>query len=254
MEYRNNTRRNFIKKASLGAFMAISIPEILSVAMPPAGMKKVRPGIGDTILFQGDSITDAGRNKTDTSYNNARVLGSGYAMLAGAALLEEYAGLDLKIYNKGISGNKVYQLAERWDQDCLEIKPDILSILIGVNDIWHKLNGQYNGTVEIYRNDYITLLERTKKALPDVKLIICEPFAVPGVKAVDDKWYPEFYSYQEAARSIADRFGATFIPYQKVYDEAQKEAPGVYWTGDGVHPTLAGAQLMAEAWLEVVKA
>ena len=101
-------------------------------------------------------------------------------MLAAAALLEKYASLNLKIYNKGISGNKVFQLAERWDKDCLELKPDVLSILIGVNDIWHKLNGQYNGTVEIYRKDYIALLERTKKALPDVKLIICEPFAVTG--------------------------------------------------------------------------
>ncbi len=253
MRNSNDTRRTFIKKASLGALMAAGIPGIISAAMPPAAVKKVRLGPGNTILFQGDSITDAGRNKTDNSYNNARVLGSGYSLLAGAALLEEYAGLDLKIYNKGISGNKVYQLAERWDTDCLAIKPDILSILIGVNDIWHKLNGQYDGTIDIYRNDYIALLERTKNVLPDVKFIICEPYAVPGVKAVDDKWYPEFYGYQAAARDIADRFGAVFVPFQKIFDEAQKEAPGAYWTGDGVHPTLAGAQLMAEAWLKAVR-
>lgn len=174
-------------------------------------------------------------------------------MLAAAQMLEKYAPLNLKIYNKGISGNKVYQLAERWDKDCLDIKPDVLSILIGVNDIWHKLNGQYNGTIEIYRNDYIALLERTKKALPNVKLVICEPYAVPGVKAVDDKWYPEFYEYQKASREIADRFGATFIPYQAIYDEAQKRAPGAYWTGDGVHASFAGAQLMAGAWIFVIK-
>jgi lysophospholipase L1-like esterase len=174
-------------------------------------------------------------------------------MLTGAAMLEKYASLNLKIYNKGISGNKVFQLAERWDKDCLEIKPDVLSILIGVNDFWHKLNGQYNGTPEIYRNDYISLLERTKKALPNIKLIICEPFAVPGVKAVDDKWYPEFYEYQKAARAIADKFGAVFIPFQKIYDEAQKKATGSYWTGDGVHASLAGAAIMAEAWMGAVK-
>ena len=86
-----------------------------------------------------------------------------------------------------------------------------------------------------------------------MKLIICEPFAVKGVKAVDDKWYPEFFDYQKAAKDIATQFGATFIPYQKIYDEAQKQAPGAYWTGDGVHPTLAGAQLMAQAWLEAIK-
>ena len=75
-----------------------------------------------------------------------------------------------------------------------------------------------------------------------------------GVKAVDDKWYPEFYDYQKAAREIAEQFGAIFIPFQKIYDEAQKRAPGAYWTGDGVHASFAGAQLMAQAWLKAVKA
>jgi lysophospholipase L1-like esterase len=253
MENQNNSRRSFIRKAALGGLMAISIPEIISASMAEKGPKKVQLLKDNVVLFQGDSITDAGRNKEDMSSNTSRILGSGYAMLAAANLLEEYARLNLKIFNKGISGNKVYQLAERWDKDCLDLKPDVLSILIGVNDFWHKLNGNYNGTVEIYRNDYIALLERTKKALPDVKLIICEPFAVPGVKAVDQKWYPDFYGYQKAAREIADKFGATFIPFQKIFDEGIKQAPGSYWTGDGVHPSLAGAQLMAETWTEVIK-
>jgi lysophospholipase L1-like esterase len=253
MENQNSTRRSFIRKAALGSLMAVSIPEILSASMAPPAVKKLILTKDNIILFQGDSITDAGRKREEMSFNNASGLGGGYALLAGAALLEEHSDLNLKVYNKGISGNKVYQLAERWDKDCLEIKPDVLSILIGVNDIWHKLNGQYNGTVDIYKKDYIALLERTMKALPDVKLIICEPFAVKGVKAVDEKWYPEFYDYQKAAKDVAVKFGAVFIPFQKIYDEAQKQAPGVYWTGDGVHPTLAGAQLMAQAWLMAVK-
>jgi lysophospholipase L1-like esterase len=253
MGNQNNNRRTFIKKAALGGLMAVSIPEILSSAMVSKEGNINALTKNNVILFQGDSITDSGRNREKDSYNNSEVLGSGYPMLAGAALLEKYASLDLKVFNKGISGNKVYQLAERWDKDCLSIKPDVLSILIGVNDIWHKLNGEYNGTVEKYRKDYIALLERTKKALPHVQLIICEPFAVSGVKAVDNKWYPEFYDYQKAAREIAVQFGATFVPYQKIYDEAQRQATGAYWTGDGVHPTLAGAQLMAQAWLEVIK-
>jgi len=248
-----NSRRSFIKKAALGTIAAISIPEILSAAMPKGKIKSIKLLMNQVILFQGDSITDSGRNKEDTGFNTARNLGSGYPLLAGAALLNKYEALNLKVYNKGISGNKVYQLAERWDKDCLELKPDVLSILIGVNDIWHKLNGTYNGTIEIYRNDYIALLERTMKALPNVKLIICEPFAVNGVKAVDDKWYPEFYDYQKSAREIAKQFKATFIPFQSVFDEAQKRAPGSYWTGDGVHPTLAGAQLMAKAWMKALE-
>ena len=247
-----NNRRDFIKKAAIGSLFAVSIPEIIS-ASGVSSATKYKLTDGQTILFQGDSITDSGRNKDDNGFNSSRALGSGYPMLAGAEMLEKFSGSNLKIYNKGISGNKVFQLAERWDKDCIDIKPDILSILIGVNDIWHKLNGQYDGTAEIYKRDYIALIERTKKALPDVKLIICEPFAVRGVKAVDDKWYPEFYGYQKAAREIAEQYGAIFIPYQTIYDEAQKQAEGSYWTSDGVHPTLAGAQLMAHAWLQTIK-
>ncbi len=253
MKNQNNTRRSFLKKAALGTLAAVSIPEIISAAMTKSSVKKITLLKDQTILFQGDSITDSGRNKEDTGFNTGRNLGSGYPVLAAASLLRKYASQNLKIYNKGISGNKVFQLVERWDSDCLDIKPDVLSILIGVNDIWHKLNGRYDGTVEIYKRDYVALLERTKIALPDVKLIICEPFAVKGVKAVDEKWYPEFFDYQKAAFDIAAQFDATFIPYQSIYDEAQRQAPGAYWTFDGVHPTLAGAQLMAEAWLSIVK-
>jgi len=248
-----NTRRNFIRKAAAGSIAAAVIPEVLSALPSEAAAGKVRLQKDYTVLFQGDSITDAGRNKQNEGFNNASSLGSGYAMIAGAALLEKYAPLNLKIYNRGISGNKVFQLADRWDKDCIDLKPDVLSILIGVNDIWHTLNGNYNGTLEKYRSDYIALLERTSKALPNVKLIICEPFAVPGIKAVDDKWYPELYGHPQAAREIADRFGALFVPFQKIFDEGIKRAPGSYWTGDGVHPSLAGAQLMAAAWLKFIQ-
>lgn len=247
-----NSRRNFIKKAALGTAAAISIPEILSAALAKEKIRPIKLARDQVVLFQGDSITDSGRNRSG-GFNTSGGLGSGYPVLAGAVLLEKYAGLNLKIYNRGISGNKVYQLAERWDEDCLQLKPDVLSILIGVNDIWHTLDGNYTGTVETYRNDYTALLERTRTMLPDVKLIICEPFAVNGVKAVNDKWYPEFYEYQKTSRALAKQFNAVFIPFQSIYDEAQKKAPGNYWTGDGVHPTLAGAQLMAKAWLKAVE-
>lgn len=247
------SRRDFLKKAALTSIAAVSVPNIISASGLTAGMKKVTLMKDYTILFQGDSITDAGRNKEDESYNTPRILGTGYAMLAAADLLEDYASLNLRIYNRGISGNKVFQLADRWDKDCIHLKPDVLSILIGVNDFWHKLNGQYDGTLEIYRRDYIALLERTLKALPGVKLIVCEPFAIPGVKAVDDRWFPDFYGYQKVAREISDMFGAIFIPFQKVFDEGIKEAPASYWTGDGVHASFAGAKLMAEAWMEAIR-
>ena len=186
----DNSRRSFIRKAALGTVAAVSIPQILTAAAPKFKTSRITLAKGQTILFQGDSITDSGRNKEDAGFNTAKNLGSGYPMLTAAALLQKHADLQLKIFNKGVSGNKVYQLVDRWDKDCIAIKPDILSILIGVNDLWHKLNGQYNGTVEVYRKDYIALLEMTKRLLPGVKLIIGEPFGVKGVKAVNDTWYP----------------------------------------------------------------
>lgn len=253
METIYNSRRNFIKIAALGTAAAISLPEILEASAPKGKIKEITLSKNQVILFQGDSITDSGRDKQDQGFNTPGNLGTGYPLLAGASMLNKYADLNLKIFNRGISGNKVFQLAERWEKDCLEIKPDILSILIGVNDFWHKIEGNYNGTVEIYRNDYTALIDRTLKALPGIKLIICEPFAVNGIKAVTDKWYPEFYGYQKAAKEIAAKFNASFIRYQSIFDEAQKKASGTYWTGDGVHPTLAGAQLMAKAWLKAIK-
>ncbi len=246
-------RRSFINSAATATLAAIAVPGIVSAAVIDSSAKKLTLNDNDTILFQGDSITDAGRNKTNTTPNSVPMLGNGYAFLASGNLLMHHATKNLKIYNRGISGNKVYQLAERWDADCLQIKPNILSIMIGVNDFWHTLSNGYTGTIETYRTDYRKLLDRTKQALPDVKLIIGEPFAVNGIKSVTDQWFPKFNEYRQAAREIADSYDAVWVPYQSVFDEAQKTVPGSYWTADGVHPTLAGANLMAEAWLKMVK-
>src|SRR5882757_10036477 len=255
MQQRQTSRRNFLKNASLASVTALSIPQLVSAAFAgEKSKKKIIIDKDDVILFQGDSITDAGRKREEMGFNNTAAIGNGYAMIAASGLLYQYAEKNLKIYNRGVSGNKVFQLAERWDKECLELNPNVLSILVGVNDFWHVIMGKYNGTLEKYRDDFKALLDKTKQKLPNVKLIIGEPYAVPGIKAVDEKWYPAFNDYRAAAREIADSFNAVFIPYQSIYDKAQKSAPGVYWTGDGVHPTLAGAHLMAHAWLEAVKA
>ncbi len=111
----------------------------------------------------------------------------------------------------------------------------------------------YTGTIATYRNDYQKLLDRTKEALPNVKLIIGEPFALKGVKAVNEKWYPAFDAFRQAASELADQYGAVLVPYQAVFDKALEYAPGSYWTGDGVHPSVAGAELMAHAWTQAVK-
>ncbi|MFT2008877.1 SGNH/GDSL hydrolase family protein [Pontibacter sp. 13R65] len=249
----NEGRRKFLKTASIGGLAALSIPAIVSSALAKEKVKKIRLQQNDTILFQGDSITDARRKRDDNTVNSASALGNGYAFMAASDLLCNQANKGLNIYNKGISGNKVYQLAERWDTDALDIKPNVLSILVGVNDFWHTLVRDYTGTIKTYQDDYSALLDRTKQRFPEVKLIIGEPFAVSGVKSVDETWFPGFNEYRQAAREIAASYGAVFIPYQSVFDKAQKTAPGVYWTYDGVHPTIAGNRLMAQAWMETVK-
>ena len=246
-----NTRRDFLKTAAMSGAM-LSIPGIVASAMTISQTSKISMQKDDVILFQGDSITDAGREKDTKTPNTSPMMGSGYVIQAAGELLFKHAEKNLTIYNKGISGNKVYQLAERWNTDCIDLKPNVLSILIGVNDFWHTKTGGYQGTAKTYEDDFRALLKRTLTALPNVKFIIGEPFAVTGVRAVDNSWYPEFDRYREAAGKLADEFKAVFIPYQKVFDEAQKRAPGVYWTHDGVHASLAGAHLMANAWMEAV--
>lgn len=246
-------RRSFIQSLALTGTLAISLPDIVNAANIQDN-NVIKFNDNDVVLFQGDSITDAGRDKKKEEANSSHVLGSGYALLTASQLLLKQAPLNLNIYNKGISGNKVYQLKERWQEDCIRLKPNVLSILIGVNDFWHTLakDNPYKGTIETYKNDLKSLLENTLKQLPNTKLIIGEPFAVKNVKAVTDEWFPAFDEYKSASREIANEFKATFIPYQQVFDEAVKHAPASYWTGDGVHPSLAGAALMAQAWLKAV--
>ncbi len=229
---------------------ALGLPAIFPLAFSKPTEPNPNIPQGATILFQGDSITDAGRNRGAYYANNSRGMGGGYAFLAGARLLADNPGANLRIYNRGISGHKVFQLANRWEEDCLNLSPDVLSILIGVNDFWHTLSHSYKGTVKEYEADFRALLDRTMTAIPDVRLIICEPFAVEGGSAINDAWFPAFNAYRAAARTIAQEFKAEFIPYHGIFADALQSAPVSYWCPDGVHPSLAGAQLMADKWLE----
>ena len=222
-------------------------------ATPPAAAPA---NAGSVVLFQGDSITDCGRSREDkhaSKPNDARGLGRGYASLAAAGLMVEAAPEDVSVFNRGISGNKVFQLADRWQKDCLDLAPDLVSILIGVNDIWHKRGGNYDGTVERYEGDYDALLQRTRDALPEVKLVVCEPFVL-RCGAVDDSWFPEFDGYRAAARRVAEKHGAVFVPFHSMFEDALAIGPPELWAGDGVHPSSAGAALMAQAWLRAVGA
>lgn len=249
-----STRREFLQKATLAGLGMGTIPDIANAAVSEqhvVNKQKIALKKDAVILFQGDSITDSGRRREATSSNNIEMLGTGYALFTATAILAKHAALQPKMFNRGISGHKVFQLRERWENDTLAFKPDVLSILIGVNDYWHTLNGNYKGTVQIYETDLRNLLTYTKEKLPNVQLVLCEPFALSGGSAIKDaEWFPMFNDYRASLKKIAGEFGTIFVPFQAAFNEAIKKAPATYWSGDGVHPDLPGRQLMAEVWLK----
>lgn len=255
-----STRRNFIRQASLVAGAGITLSACANTeAKAEAPKEEVQSTdsdlgslAGKTIVFQGDSITDGGRRKENLNPNDAFALGSTYPLLVSSKVLGDQVDKDIKLYNRGISGHKVFQLADRWDKDCLDLKPDILTILIGVNDFWHMVNGNYDGTPEIYERDFMALIARTKAALPNVKIIIAQPFAVAGGRAITERWDNEFPAYQAAAKRVADAHGTQWIACQTIFDEALKNGSVGHWCADGVHPSPAGHQLMANAWIEAI--
>ncbi len=232
-ESNNLTRRHFIAATTTALLASARWP-----ALPPAPA-------GTVVLFQGDSITDCGRNRAAAEANTAGALGTGYPLLVAAAALAAHPDRGLRFFNRGISGNTVPDLQERWAADTLALQPDVLSILIGVNDFWHKLDGRYNGTVQDYENQYAALLAHTRQALPRVRIIVLEPFVL-RCGAVDDRWFPEFDARRAVAARVAAQVRATFVPLQALFDARVRAVPPPYWAADGVHPTPAGHAVIAE--------
>lgn len=248
-------RRNFLKNTGLG-MLGIGAIACNTATESKEAVKDIIPSLTSnipenlTILFQGDSITDGGRNRDRKDANDGAALGSGYVKDIAFNLLGNHPSKNLKIYNRGISGHKVPQLNDRWDEDCLDLKPDLMSLMIGVNDYWHTLDFDYKGTAQSYSDDLKALLDRTYKSLPDLKLIMLEPFAVAGGSAITTEWDKHFTPYRKHARDIAAEYKATLIPTHTLFQDALKKAPVSYWCPDGVHPSMAGGHLMAEAWLD----
>jgi lysophospholipase L1-like esterase len=203
------------------------------------------------MLFQGDSITDADRDRANLAANTGAALGTGYPLLLAAALLEAHPEQDLRIFNRGVSGNKVPDLEARWEADTLALKPDMLSILIGVNDYWHTRTHGYTGTVADYERQYAELLASTRRALPAVRLVVLEPFVLrTGV--VDETWLSPLAERRAIAERVAGHAGATYVSLQGALDRAAVHGGPAHWIGDGVHPTPAGHALIAKRWREAV--
>ncbi|MGH7524677.1 MAG: SGNH/GDSL hydrolase family protein [Gemmatimonadales bacterium] len=236
------TRREFI---GVSAAVLASRPESV---LRRTNVPKAAP----VLLFQGDSITDCGRDRTVSAANDPRALGTGYPLLLAAQLRDQHPDRDLQVFNRGVSGNTVDDLRARWTHDTIDIKPAVLSILIGVNDKWHTLMGTYHGTADAYEAGYRSLIESTRAALPDTRLVIMEPFVLrTGV--VKDDWFPDFDRYRAAARHVADGAKATFVPLHDMLQGLAHKAAPAYWLVDGVHPTVAGHAAIARQWMQKVK-
>lgn len=247
----NDTRRNFIIRIALGGLVTLCFPPLVASASSEK-KKKLKLGKGSVILFQGDSITDGNRGR---NADPNHIMGHGYQFSIASRWGADYPEKEIQFFNRAISGNKVVDLAARWQTDTLDIKPDILSILVGVNDSTSVLfDWKPVVTVEKYEEVYRQLLVQTKAALPNVLLVLCEPFILP-VGNVKDNWeryQGDITKRQAIVRKLSLQYDAIFVPFQQVFDNALKKAPAPYWIWDGVHPTVAGHELMAREWIRQV--
>lgn len=194
-----------------------------------------------TIVFQGDSITDAGRNR-----NNDNERGIGYPTLVAAELGYKYPG-EYVFINEGVSGNRIVDLYARIKRDIIHRRPDYLTILIGINDVWHELNDRNGVDNKKFFKVYCDLIEEIKAVLPDIKIFILEPFVLKA-SATSKNWAVfrrETEMRAASAKAVAEKYGLTFIPLQEKFDEAEKKAEASYWLLDGVHPSAAGHELIA---------
>ena len=205
------------------------------------------------ILFQGDSITDCGRSRENDSNR-----GTGYPLMVSAVLGAQnpYA---YTFYNRGISGNRVVDLYARIKIDMINLKPDYMSILIGINDVWHEHARQNGVDAEKFERVYGMMIEELLAARPNLKIMILEPFVLPGAATINTEEFPDRWDFfagetvmrSAAAKRVAEKYGLTFVPLQEMFDKANADAPEMgYWLADGVHPTAAGHELIKNAWLK----
>ena len=204
------------------------------------------------ILFQGDSITDAGRDRA-----NKFGLGKGYPNLVTAHLAANYP-YQFQCFNRGISGNRVVDLYARIKMDMINLKPDYMSILIGINDVWHEIFDHNGVSAEKFEMVYGLMIEELLAALPNLKLMLLEPFVLPGAATRSNEENPGRWEYfraetdlrRAAVKRLAEKYNLVFVPLQEMFDSVNADAPDGYWLADGVHPSPAGHELIKRAWLD----
>lgn len=205
----------------------------------------------NVILFQGDSITDTGRSRLAVGSNNPDGLGFGYPRLIADNLFQKFPDFHLQIYNRGVSGDRIRDMSQRWNRDSLRLAPDLLSILIGVNDTWNYIYMGMGSSPADYHQVYKELLLETRRSLPEIHFVLCAPFALITGEVSDD-WMDDIRQRQRSVKDLAEEFQGIHVPFQSALDEAAKKVPAHRLLDDGVHPTEQGHRILAECWLESV--
>lgn len=208
-----------------------------------------------TILFQGDSITDGMREKNrDRAWDLNHQMGHGYAFLVNARWGAQYPDRRLAFINRGISGNRIADLYGRWQEDTVNLRPDVLSILVGINDVGFTMWEQSGSGPERFGRIYQLLLDEARAANPALLPVLMEPFVMPvgDREASYQEWLSLLRPLQEQTRLIAERNGAIFIPLQERFERLCRVREASYWVWDGIHPTVSGHQVIADAWMEAV--
>lgn len=201
---------------------------------------------GETVLFIGDSITDAGRN-----YEQSDSLGWGYASMSAGFFGLLHPELQIKFLNRGISGNRIHDLEKRWKEDCLDLRPDWVSIMVGINDAARRYDRNFeHTTTEEFIGVYRQLLKQAEEN-SGAKFVIIEPFLLP-TSELRRQYREDLDPKIHALRDLAQEIGALYVPLDGLFAEARSLASNEYWAPDGVHPTPAGHALMARAWLKAV--
>jgi acyl-CoA thioesterase I len=200
----------------------------------------------DLILFQGDSITDAGRDRNDIGS-----LGSGYPALVAAWYSAMHPSARVRFINKGVSGDRTKELLARWEVDCIDLKPAVVSLLAGINDVWRRYDSYDPTPVSVFEENYRALLRKVTGI--NARIIICEPFLLP---VPDDRiaWREDLDPKIAVIRKLAREFNAVFIPLDGIFAQASVQNAPSFWLPDGVHPSLAGHALIAQAWLKAMGA
>lgn len=202
----------------------------------------------DHIVFYGDSITDAGRDR-QAEPGDSKGWGFGYAHYIAAQLSSQLPEYELRFSNRGISGNRVYDLEARLEADVLALEPDLVSILIGINDVWRRFDSNTASPIADFTASYRRILERLMDAGPAVVLL--EPFLLP-VPEDRRAWREDLNPKIEAVRDLAREFSLPLVPLDGLFAQASAKRESAFWLPDGVHPSPAGHVLIGSAWMDAV--